>query len=90
MAGSSCKDFECITSGYPLRDYQACITISKYFAIQQNKSYKVFYTQGVQCVCVCVYVWGREGGRGEHTPCETVEHPGKPDIGISEVARFRR
>ena len=65
MAGSSSKDFECITSGYPLRDYQVCITKEIFCYSAKNKSYKLFYTQRVRCAC-------GEVGRGP-TSCETVE-----------------
>ena len=27
MAGSSRKDFKCITTGYPLQDYQVCSVV---------------------------------------------------------------
>ena len=56
MVGSSSKDFECITSGYPLRDYQVCITKEIFCYSAKSKSYKLFYTQGVRCVC------GKGGG----------------------------
>ena len=48
MAGSSSKDFECITSGYLLRDYLVCITKEIFSYSAKSKSYKVFYTQGVR------------------------------------------
>ena len=54
MAGSSSKDFECITRGYLLRDYLVCITKEIFSYLVKSKRYKVFYTQGVRCVCVCV------------------------------------
>ena len=71
MAGSSSKDFECITSGYPLRDYQVCITKEIFSYSAKSKSYKVFYIQGVRCVCV--WGGGGRGGKGGLSSCETVE-----------------
>ena len=58
MAGSSNKDFECITSGYPLRDYQVCITKEIFSYSAKSKSYKAFYTQRVRLMC------GEVGGGG--------------------------
>ena len=56
MAGSSSKDFECITSGYPLRDYQVCITKEIFCYSAKSKSYNCFILKGCG---VCV---GRGGG----------------------------